>query len=381
MKTRLFLSIFLSICSLGVQAAPPQPTARPVNPALLYWQAAACLPKLSAPQTEELRDMARGKRPVDRRKLNESGFGEIERLLRKATLSEAPCDWGLSWEKGPGMPMSHLSKLTELATLAVVNAELLLSEGKAEASLEYFMIAHRIARHAAADPVIIGYLVQTSINAMTMRAVARHVLDWAPAIRESYLKQWRALPPEKTLPECYAGELAVVPWYEKLLRKSAALPEAERARELKSLWPDLTEEQLRKISDPAHLARHIEELYQIHQRRLELLSQPWSTGKPGLDRLSEECAQSENEIVRMLNEGSLGFFAKSFVDSTFRTMFEAALEHGSQLNAATAASYRDTFVGQPLRLETLSDRRLRLLSAEPLPKDQPVELVLGRNQP
>jgi hypothetical protein len=151
MKTRLFLSIFLSICSLWVQAAPPQPTARPVNPALLYWQAAACLPKLSAPQTEELRDMARGKRPVDRRKLHESGFGEIERLLRKATLSEAPCDWGLFWESGPGMALPHLSKLSELATLAVVNAEVLLSEGKAEASFEYFLMAHRIARHAAAE--------------------------------------------------------------------------------------------------------------------------------------------------------------------------------------------------------------------------------------
>jgi hypothetical protein len=77
----------------------------------------------------------------------------------------------------------------------------------------------------------------------------------------------------------------------------------------------------------------------------------------------------------------LGIYAKSFVYSTFRAMFEAALRHGPQLNAATAASYRDTFVGQPLRLETLSDHSLRLLSAEPLPKEKPVELVLGRNQP
>ncbi len=63
---------------------------------------------------------------------------------------------------------------------------------------------------------------------------------------------------------------------------------------------------------------------------------------------------------------------------TLRTMLGAALEHGSQLNEATAATYQDAFDGQPLRWQKAGDGTLSLLTAQQHPAGEDFALRLGK---
>src|SRR4051812_21406514 len=124
MKLPLFLTLVSSALLLPqLQAA--ETTYAPVNPALLYWQAAAVLPKLSDDQAAKIRDMARGTIPAEASTLDALETSSAETVLRKAAVSPAACDWGLLREDGPFMLMPHLSKIRELANIATARAEVL----------------------------------------------------------------------------------------------------------------------------------------------------------------------------------------------------------------------------------------------------------------
>ena len=133
MKTKLILA-FIPILASALHAEEAK--YPPINPALLYWQAAAQLPKLSDAQAEEIRDMAIGKRAIDAAKFESLGLGPTQGLLRKAAASTAPCDWGLVLEDGPELLLPHLSKLREMANIAVVRGEALVAQGKTDEGLD-----------------------------------------------------------------------------------------------------------------------------------------------------------------------------------------------------------------------------------------------------
>src|SRR4051812_33334243 len=116
MKITLLLTLFSALLVPAVEA--DDKTSATVNPALIYWQAAALLPKISDEQAQELRDFASGKRPVDAQKLEALKLEGAERLMSKAAASSAPCDWGSLQEDGPEMVLPHLAKMREMANIA-----------------------------------------------------------------------------------------------------------------------------------------------------------------------------------------------------------------------------------------------------------------------
>ncbi|MEI9893518.1 MAG: hypothetical protein WDN28_06365 [Chthoniobacter sp.] len=129
MKTTLLTLAFATFTfAPGLRAED----AKPTNPALLYWQAAAILPQLTPGQAKEVRDVAYGRKPFDAAAAATilSDSKSSLRLAMKAANSPVPCDWGLPTEDGPFMALPHVSKLQEMASIAILQAETLFADGK-----------------------------------------------------------------------------------------------------------------------------------------------------------------------------------------------------------------------------------------------------------
>ena len=132
MKTITLLT--LALTALTLTPALRAEDAKPINPALLYWQAAAELPPLTPDQTKEMHDVAAGRRTFDAsvaaKHLANGKTRPCAHRQRKAADSLAPCQWGLVVEDGPFTLLPHLSKMQEMSDFSIVQAETLFTEGK-----------------------------------------------------------------------------------------------------------------------------------------------------------------------------------------------------------------------------------------------------------
>jgi hypothetical protein len=59
-------------------------------------------------------------------------------------------------------------------------------------------------------------------------------------------------------------------------------------------------------------------------------------------------------------------------------MLDAGLQHGPQLDEASAGAYRDALEGEPLRLQKGEGGTLTLLAARQHPAGQDLSLSLGK---
>jgi hypothetical protein len=59
-------------------------------------------------------------------------------------------------------------------------------------------------------------------------------------------------------------------------------------------------------------------------------------------------------------------------------MLEATLQHGAQLDEAIAATYHDSFDGEPLRLQKAANGTLALVAAQQHPAGTDLRLELGK---
>ncbi len=373
----LVVAFVLLLPSLQAQ----EESVRQINPALLYWQVAAQLPQLSSEQAKTLSELATGRAPYDAVKAQALGFGSSEILLRKAANSAAACDWGLAIEEGPSTVMPHLSKMMELGRMAVLKVEGALAQGKTEEAQDWLLMTHRLARHAGASEFLISYLVQTAIEAMATGAAARHCLSWDLAARHSYAAKLKALPPLHSLQESYHGEVRISNWFER----TSKLAEPQRAEKLRAVLGESgtgdkgqQEELMRVVLDPEKLGKELTALREFHRRVETALAKPWKEAAQELDRIESDLKRSEFVLMKTLHSAVRSVFEQSFVIVTKRTMLEAALEHGAQLDEASAASFRDAFEGQPLRVSKSADGTLRLVAAEQHPKGKDIELKLGK---
>jgi hypothetical protein len=375
MKTTLILTTLAVLLQPALRAEDT--TYPPINPALLYWQAAAMLPKLSDAQATELREIALGKQPADPAKLKALSVDSAAKILRRAAASPAPCDWGLLKEDGPEMLGPHISKIRELANLAIVEAEASLTQGKVAEGLDWFLTAHRIARHSGAGEGLISFLVQSAIETSVLEAAARHCLGWDEATRRDYAEKLKALPPLHSSQESYHGERVITEWMERLNQ----LKEPQRTEKLEEVFNMAGGEEKEKFSAlmvPETLRKELVANREFHTRTEAAFGKPWKQGKAELDAIEKDIQQSEFALVKMILPAGANSYDKGFVVATLRTMLDAALEHGAQLDEAHAATYRDAFEAQPLRLQKSADGALTLVAAEPHPKGKIIHLKLGK---
>src|SRR5260221_2135270 len=82
------------------------------------------------------------------------------------------------------------------------------------------------------------------------------------------------------------------------------------------------------------------------QSRLEAaLGKPWAQGQPEVKALTDEAVHSPRYLIRTLIPAVMSVAERGFALTTLHTMLDAALQHGPQLDAATAGHYRDALEG------------------------------------
>jgi hypothetical protein len=195
----------------GDQDAAQQPLAAPTNPALLYWQAIAMLPVVSAAEIKLISDVLDGEvKPEDVRVegLLERTRKSLDRFGR-AAASPAPCVWGTTFDEGPFAPMPHLPKLQLLCRLALMRSSSKFAEGRPEEGLQWILHVHHAARHAAADRLLTTFVMQHAIEQQAIRATAKHVMRLEATTRERHLQSLKTLGPPSLLRDALDGERAV----------------------------------------------------------------------------------------------------------------------------------------------------------------------------
>lgn len=354
---------------------------RPINPALLYWQAASQLPQLSEDQATQLNDLAGGRQPFDASKAKDLlNAPNALRLIRKAAESTVDCDWGLPMEDGPMMLMPHLAKIREMSSLAIVQAESLFAQGKVKAGTEWLLTAHRMARHSGVGDILISNLVQFAIETNALRAAARHCLDWDEATRRSYAAELKSLPPMHSTRAAYRGERIFADWVEKRFSQPGLTQEAIKELAKDIVGDNKPEDKSTIISELSmgNIHKVMEELRAFEDRRDVLLSKSWKQGTPELAALAEEIGHSQYLLVRSTLPSVISVPEKQYVVATLQHMLEAALQYGRQLDEKAAATYHDEFEGEPLRLKKSEDGTLTLIAAHQQPAGKDISLRLGK---
>jgi len=352
----------------------------PINPALLYWQAVAQLPQLTEDQANELRAMATGKDPFDAARAAKLPLDDGSmRSLRRAATSTAPCDWGLTIEDGPAMVMPHVSKMHQVASLAIVKAESLFAQGKVPEGIDWLVTAHRMARHAGVGDILISHLVQNAIEANAIRAAARHCLGWDAETRHAYAATLRKLPPLHTAQDALHGERAFIDWAERQFNAGG-----KSNAKIQAMITSLTSEKAAERENieaqfvPAEMTATLTDWRSLQGRLEAAFGKPWEEGQAEIKTLTDEAVHSPHLLLRIAFPSTTGAFEKSFTVATLHTMLDAALQHGPQLDEAAAGTYRDALEGEPLRLKKGEDGTLTLLAAHPHPAGKEISLQVGK---
>lgn len=383
----LIVTLILSAYTLRADDVRP-----PTNPALLYWQAFSSLEDLSTDESKLLSDFLNRPSLFDKVKaaaLLSKREVTLSRF-RKATDSVADCDWGLSYEEGPHLPLPHLSRVQNLCRLSLLKVELLFAEDKKNEARDWLLAIHRAARHCGSGDLILPVLTQFQLEQAAIRATGRHVLDWDSVSRLEYLSKWKALPPLHTVKDAIKGELHFIEWLENFwlqgvglqippyLSGDGTLPDidqvpmtAEERAQAEKVVAQFSSENIRKW---------IHEMREIYLKMQIAVAKPWLEGKPALLALQSEYKRSDNLLMRMAIPMPLDKINDlAFKTDTCNTMLKAALEHGPLLDENQISAYKDAYLGAPLILQHSTEKTLTLsLSPEAFKKiGTRIELTLS----
>jgi hypothetical protein len=367
-------------CSAGLARAADTSVSANPNPALLYWQADTMKPTRSDADQKAFTEVVQGRSaPTTPREAN-VGPTSLERLLFQATNPIRPSDWGLLVQEGPLLPLPHLAMMRSLANEQLYLAELHLYAGRTSDGIDRLLTVHAMARHTVGtEPLMILGLVGISIDAMARNVAARHCLNWDAPTRLAYLKRHRALPPMPTLAQMMQAERRMCAHSLSLIG-DVRLENlyVESAKDIKN--DEKRNAIIAHYRDPAALRQSILEADPIFDRIILLAGQPRAEFRQGVQQLEVEFAESTNPLLSVFFPAYAKVTETTFKQQTLELMFHVALEHGSDLDDAKAASYRDTLDGQPLRLERNQKGDLELLTAGKY-SVKPLTLVLGHPAP
>ncbi len=151
-----------------------------INPALIYWQAQADMPDLTDAEHHHLLDTPWRGRALDEETQNLlARYDASFRLLQRALLQRAPCDWGYDVSVGPELDLPSLAKAKSLAQTARVRFRWELEQGNPHAARDDFHAAFVLTRQVATDGILISALVQYAMENILTGAIAEnwHRLD------------------------------------------------------------------------------------------------------------------------------------------------------------------------------------------------------------
>ena len=339
-------SIILGIlcCASSLLRAAEVRSSRNTNPALLYWQAAAELPPLSEAQVRQFREIADGKIPFKAEIIEEFDFEQPVKFLRKAVVSEAPCEWGLAWEEGVAMTTPHLTKMREFSTIVLVLAEAKFSKGEVAGGVDLLLMAHHIARDAGVTPFLISNIIQNVLERRTIETAARHCMSWDAEMREDYARRQSELPGLSSLPQAFARELAWIDAWEKEL-----LEDFDQAREKLGLPASSTKSD--PFEDPKLIHEMTDSYRKVHAKGMAALKLKGKARRVAVAEF-EENMTADLTANKKLTRNILVALAMPTLNKMVRgedqtsiaqAMLKSALKHGPEIS-------EKGLEGQPFKL-------------------------------
>ena len=342
----LIKSIILATlcCASSLLRAAEVRSSRNTNPALLYWQAAAELPPLSEAQARQLREIADGKIPFKAEIIEQFDFEPPVKFLRKAVVSEAPCEWGLAWEDGVGMSTPHLAKMREFSTIVLVLAEAKFAKGEVAGGIDLLLLAHHIARDAGVTPFLISNIIQNILERRTIETAARHCMSWDAEMRGDYARSQSELPGLSLLPQAFAWELAWIDAWEKGLQE-----DFDQAREKLGLAASNTESD--PFEDPKLIHEMTDNYRKVHAKGMATLRLKGKARRLAVAEFEENMAAdltankklTKNILVALAMPTLNKMVRGEDQTSIARAMLQSALKHGPEI------SEKD-LEGQPFKL-------------------------------
>ncbi|WP_265596185.1 hypothetical protein [Verrucomicrobium sp. BvORR106] len=378
------------LCLPALMGAQPN-LAQPVNPALLYWQGIGLLTEMTRNEVALLQGHRNGNHwdPENVRAILSHQKAALNRFA-KAGVSTAPCDWGLTLEEGPFMPLPHLGKMQTLSNLALMKAALEFSESRPGKALDALEAVRRAARHVAEGDMIVTAITQYSMESDALALLAKHLLTLDEATRKELLTRETKLPPLHTMAQAISGERGFAAWAEQQATEVATLmmlqnsAQAAGATETGSTPPlphtaSGVDEHLFSTLTPELLNTWLAEMRSRYADAESALSLPWPQSQSAIKELQEKL-KAGNPLVRTIFPSLQAARDTQARTETHLLMVKLALQHGAGLTAEIAAKATDSFAGQPLQFKSNPDGGYTL-SSQQVVRGKPVALkVAGLKQ-
>jgi hypothetical protein len=349
MKTMKPICLTLLLLTGMLPGARGEDFRTDINPALLYYRAF-----LLAPNSMSEADMTylASKKAMEQ-KLPErfggilAGYGNEVLLVRQAAHAMVPCDWGVDLSPGPNTMLAHLARAKAVCQAAQWRAVWALQHGRQEDARDELLAAFVLGRNAGSDPIIIGALVQDTIESIDYATVARYFGEFSPETLRQLAEGFDAAPVRRTMAACIPSEKLLYSWS---LNKILALQKEHPNDDAKvmtgfrdcgmvmamnsigetNFWPQLV---AASGGNSAGVIKLLQEMEPLYPRITELMTLPQPEYETQAQQFSGELRVSQNPFLAGLKSLFTGWVLGSqrhlFRAEEFRVQAQLAMVHAA----------------------------------------------------
>jgi hypothetical protein len=201
-------------------AGPSLPTAR--NAAPIYRQLFQRFETVSSAEKNDVGNLGRAPTAAQVEKTRKVlvRHRDILALIHRAA-ARPQCVFRRDWSQGPAMRFPEFAGFREAARWIKAESAAQLKDGRPLEAVKTQALGFRIARHAASDPILIGYLVGVAINAITLSGM-EHILYTAggdPAVADAVGQAVEKDFARLSLAHSFRGDLVTYLVYVDIVRK------------------------------------------------------------------------------------------------------------------------------------------------------------------
>ena len=242
MKTTPLVLLLAGLLAGDGRGLAGTPYRTDVNPALVYWQLLAILPKddqknidsyQTAPLDEKYRTLV-------------ASYDTHFRYVRRAVQLKEHCNWGIDSADGPETMLPHLGLAKKVAKVAACRARYFLSHGQEDEAVQDLLGAFVLARRVGDDQTLISALVQIAMESIVTGSIAENFYAFSPDALQRLMAGIDASPTGSTISRCIGeGERSFVPYFRRKIEEAqAAHPgnEGEVLSEIRELFAKILTE-------------------------------------------------------------------------------------------------------------------------------------------
>jgi hypothetical protein len=384
------LAAFLALAGSSIASAQPASTAADplaANAALFYWRAFALMPKLDEKQENAVAQYsamdAKGVRAIDDSlepvaKLSDPAMQELHRAAKQPR-----CVWATPVEDGVATLLPQVSKARELSRLAMFRARWNVAHGKTAEGVDDLIDAMTLARHLAAEPILINLLCTFTIENVADNVAAAELNRMGTAELRIFAEKLDSLPPGATTRQAVLGErdLFIDPIIRVLSQPDGKEKMFQEFGDVDAGDPSV--KALKALSREQLLegAKGVRPLY---DKLAALMDQPLADVKKNEEKLAAWLAdpslsEPTRAMAKMILPGYSGVMKADVRYKLCLRLLRAAV--AVKLEGPEALSnpaYHDPFANAPFQYEKLGDG-FRLQSKTPNPKTgKPLALKTGK---